>query len=230
MPNARPGDAHSGSGQHAGIDGGGAAWTDPAQAVGELSAAVLELEYTLIPHGLHVVGETPSADQRVEMLQAVADASHDARPDKSTLEDVGKGRTPEALAGMDGRFPCALQELAGDGSYAAGGPRDPGDPACTRRPLHSARAGWRSLRTPAILPTRRNLHGFDPFRIPSVFAIQDGAQQAQRLIDRHRRRPPDTGVGRDRAVGDGQSEKRGRSDRAGARVDGRSPASTAMGG
>ena len=31
----------------------------------------------------------------------------------------------------------------------------------------------------------RNLHGFDPFRIPSAFAVQDGAQQAQRLIDRH---------------------------------------------
>ena len=41
------------------------------------------------------------------------------------------------------------------------------------------------LRTPAILPTGRNLHGFDPFRIPSAFAVQDGALQAQRLIDKH---------------------------------------------
>jgi magnesium chelatase subunit H len=32
------------------------------------------------------------------------------------------------------------------------------------------------LRTPEILPTGRNLHGFDPFRIPSAFAVQDGAQ------------------------------------------------------
>jgi magnesium chelatase subunit H len=36
-----------------------------------------------------------------------------------------------------------------------------------------------------VLPTGRNLHGFDPFRIPSAFAVQDGAQQAQRLIDRY---------------------------------------------
>ena len=42
------------------------------------------------------------------------------------------------------------------------------------------------LRTPAILPTGRNLHGFDPFRIPSQFAMRDGAAQAQRLLDRHR--------------------------------------------
>jgi cobalamin biosynthesis Mg chelatase CobN len=31
------------------------------------------------------------------------------------------------------------------------------------------------LRTPEILPTGRNLHGFDPFRIPSVFAVREGA-------------------------------------------------------
>jgi magnesium chelatase subunit H len=41
------------------------------------------------------------------------------------------------------------------------------------------------LRTPAVLPTGRNMHGFDPFRIPSSFAVQDGAKQAQRLLDRY---------------------------------------------
>ena len=41
------------------------------------------------------------------------------------------------------------------------------------------------LRQPAILPTGRNLHGFDPFRLPSAFAVADGAKQAQRLIERH---------------------------------------------
>ena len=40
------------------------------------------------------------------------------------------------------------------------------------------------LRTPAVLPTGRNIHGFDPFRIPSAFAVADGAKQAQLLIDR----------------------------------------------
>ena len=46
------------------------------------------------------------------------------------------------------------------------------------------------LRTPAILPTGRNLHGFDPFRIPSAFAVQDGARQAERLLDAPRGRRP----------------------------------------
>ena len=58
---------------------------------------MLELEYTLIPHGLHVVGEAPSAEQRVEMLQAVADASHGARPDKALLEAIVRGDAPDSL-------------------------------------------------------------------------------------------------------------------------------------
>jgi magnesium chelatase subunit H len=41
------------------------------------------------------------------------------------------------------------------------------------------------LRNPSILPTGRNLHGFDPFKIPSPFAVQDGAQQADKLIERY---------------------------------------------
>jgi magnesium chelatase subunit H len=41
------------------------------------------------------------------------------------------------------------------------------------------------VRTPAILPTGRNLNGFDPFLIPSAFAMRDGARQAQVLLDRH---------------------------------------------
>jgi magnesium chelatase subunit H len=41
------------------------------------------------------------------------------------------------------------------------------------------------LRTPDVLPTGRNVHGFDPFRIPSAYAVKDGARQAQRLIERY---------------------------------------------
>ena len=41
------------------------------------------------------------------------------------------------------------------------------------------------LANPEVLPTGRNIHGFDPFRIPSRFACEEGAKQADRLIDRH---------------------------------------------
>ncbi len=36
-----------------------------------------------------------------------------------------------------------------------------------------------------VLPTGRNTHGFDPFRIPSAFACATGAAQAEALLARH---------------------------------------------
>ncbi|MCU0803262.1 MAG: magnesium chelatase subunit H, partial [Rhodobacteraceae bacterium] len=38
------------------------------------------------------------------------------------------------------------------------------------------------IRSPDILPTGRNIHAFDPFRMPTAFAMQDGAAQADRLL------------------------------------------------
>ncbi|MEO0612453.1 MAG: cobaltochelatase subunit CobN, partial [Pseudomonadota bacterium] len=47
-------------------------------------------------------------------------------------------------------------------------------------------AGGDLIRNPEILPAGRNIHGFDPFRLPSAFAVIDGRNQADRLIERHR--------------------------------------------
>ena len=41
------------------------------------------------------------------------------------------------------------------------------------------------IRSPQILPTGRNIHAFDPFRMPTEFALRDGAAQAARLLDAH---------------------------------------------
>ena len=45
-------------------------------------------------------------------------------------------------------------------------------------------SGGDILRAPEILPTGRNIHGFDPFRLPSAFAVKDGAAQAERIVQR----------------------------------------------
>ena len=45
------------------------------------------------------------------------------------------------------------------------------------------------IRSPAILPTGRNIHAFDPFRMPSAFACREGAKQAQLLLDTHKSLP-----------------------------------------
>ena len=41
------------------------------------------------------------------------------------------------------------------------------------------------IRSADILPTGRNIHAFDPFRMPTAFACQDGAKQAQLLLETH---------------------------------------------
>ncbi|WP_425472043.1 magnesium chelatase subunit H [Sulfitobacter sabulilitoris] len=46
-------------------------------------------------------------------------------------------------------------------------------------------AGGDLIRSPEILPTGRNIHAFDPFRMPTEFACRDGAKQAQLLLDTH---------------------------------------------
>lgn len=45
------------------------------------------------------------------------------------------------------------------------------------------------IRAPEILPTGRNIHAFDPFRMPTAFALRDGAAQAERLLAAHPRLP-----------------------------------------
>ncbi|MBS0530869.1 MAG: magnesium chelatase subunit H, partial [Proteobacteria bacterium] len=161
------------------------AWIDRAEAIGKLSDAVLELEYTLIPNGLHVVGEVPSDEQRVEMLQAVADASRGVRPDKSVLEAIVHGDAPEALVANDDASLPLYKELADIDRTLQQDHEIPSILDALDGKFVRPAPGGDLLRTPAILPTGRNLHGFDPFRIPSAFAVQDGAQQAQRLIDKH---------------------------------------------
>jgi magnesium chelatase subunit H len=129
-------------------------WTAAdAARIERLSSALLELEYTLIPHGLHVVGEGLNEEQRTSMLDAagVTDAAERARLD--------------VLLAVDHEVPAIVHAL--DAGYIRPAP------------------GGDLLRTTEVLPTGRNLHGFDPFRIPSAFAVRDGASQADRLLARH---------------------------------------------
>lgn len=53
------------------------AWGTAAEPrIAKLATDVLDLEYTLIPHGLHAVGASPSTEERAEQLVAIADAKH----------------------------------------------------------------------------------------------------------------------------------------------------------
>jgi magnesium chelatase subunit H len=130
------------------------AWDETAELrIVKLRRDLDDLEATLIPHGLHVVGEPPNAAQRSEMLDAagVTEPARRAELDRLLSEDH---ETPSIIHALDGGY---------------------------LRPA----PGGDLLRNMDVLPTGRNLHGFDPFRIPSAFAVRDGARQADRLLARH---------------------------------------------
>jgi magnesium chelatase subunit H len=129
-------------------------WGEGAMAaIDALGITLLELEYTLIPHGLHVIGAPPDAEARAGMLDA------------ANIFDMPRRAELDKLLSEDSELPALIHAL--DGGYVRPAP------------------GGDLLRTTDVLPTGRNLHGFDPFRLPSIFAVQDGARQADRLLARH---------------------------------------------
>ena len=157
--------------------------------VAKLSAEMLELEYTLIPQGLHVVGRAPDPIERVDMLMAMAEATHGRIPPKAAVQAiVGGASAIEALKSIgaphDDAAVADLNQLIGYDKQLA----EETEVAALLRALDGRfikpAPGGDILRTPEVLPTGRNLHGFDPFKIPSAFAVKDGAAQAQLLIDR----------------------------------------------
>ena len=163
---------------------------DADKRVMQLAEQVLELEYTLIPHGLHVTGRAPSAAERVDMLLAMADASHGHTLPHCAVQALVDGQAAEQvikLAGLerDDTTLALVHELTdANAKLAVDTEVQALLDALDGRFIRPA-PGGDILRTPAVLPTGRNIHGFDPFRIPSAFAVKDGAQQAQRLLDRH---------------------------------------------
>jgi magnesium chelatase subunit H len=151
---------------------------------------MLELEYTLIPHGLHVVGKAASAAERVELLVAMCDADVEAGLDRATIEALVDGATPEQALLSTGRpqNPTAAGASGRTGRPTGCCRRTPRVPGILRaldgRFVPPA-PGGDVMRNPAVLPTGRNLHGFDPFRIPSAYAVRDAARQTVRLLERH---------------------------------------------
>ena len=79
-------------------------------------------------------------------------------------EEAERARVAEALM-TDAEIPALMHAL--DGRYTP--------------PV----AGGDLIRSTDVVPTGRNIHAFDPFRMPTAHACRDGARQAQLLLDTH---------------------------------------------
>ncbi|MBC2836615.1 magnesium chelatase subunit H [Gemmobacter straminiformis] len=91
----------------------------------------------------------------------------------NTIEIIGltgtEAETLDAQLAQDTEMPALMRALAGH--FTAPVP------------------GGDLLRSRDILPTGRNIHAFDPFRMPTAYALRDGAAQAERLLAAHPRLP-----------------------------------------
>ncbi|MEL6662241.1 MAG: magnesium chelatase subunit H, partial [Pseudomonadota bacterium] len=146
-----------------------------------LGEAITELETTLIPHGLHVAGETPPADARVDILSAIAPLDTAAPLPRPAIEALVAGDPLEVAPEQRGeaeRLSAINETLQTDHEL-------PGLMRALRGGFTPPVPGGDLIRSLDILPTGRNIHGFDPYRLPSAPACVVGAVQADRLLERH---------------------------------------------
>ena len=171
------------------------AWGQEAPAqIQRVNDAVLELAYTLIPYGLHVVGQ-PMAPQAVrETLQTCVKAWFELDLPAAVLDTLAQGGSAQQAwkqwqAGAQPTGPTGtleqMQQLERTRSELLKDNEIDGVLRALDGRFVRPAPGGDLLRTPDVLPTGRNVHGFDPFRIPSAYAVKDGARQAQRLIERY---------------------------------------------
>jgi magnesium chelatase subunit H len=161
-----------------------------AAGIEAIAARVFEVEKTLIPSGLHTVGEAASPEERVDLLAAMAEASGGPALAREAIAAIVEGAQPEVAIALSGLKSTkaniqALADLAAHNALLARDHELEGILRALDGGYIRPAPGGDLVRTPAMLPTGRNLNGFDPFLIPSAFAVRDGARQAQLLLDRH---------------------------------------------
>ena len=154
---------------------------------------ILELEYTLIPHGLHIVGETPNPEQRADLVRAISEGalghiiSEEIARDLVAQPHAQKilNQHPQLLELGDRETVLkALEKLIAWDHQLQQETEIPGLLSALDGDYVRPAPGGDLMRNPEVLPTGRNLHGFDPFRIPSAFAVRDGAKQAAKIVQK----------------------------------------------
>ncbi|MEL7449560.1 MAG: magnesium chelatase subunit H, partial [Pseudomonadota bacterium] len=164
------------------------AWTGTADGpIGKLVARLTEYREALIPNGLHVIGQPIEHGEHVDLLTAMGAVSSDTELTSEVAGQIVDGASVEQVVSASGLESEQVEHLIRSSRLLAREHEAESDAIVNAldggfvRPV----VGGDLLKTPDILPTGRNMHGFDPFRIPSAYAVSDGARQAQLLIDKH---------------------------------------------
>jgi magnesium chelatase subunit H len=192
-------------------------WTPvDTDVIERLRQKLLEVEQALIPVGLHVVGNTPSVDERADMLLAIASVGRpevgiapfaetlqaasrsalSAEQIESAARDIvraavsaGDTSAGQRVAEQHGISPLALEPtlrgLLTLDQLLAVDSEIPGLLRAMDGRYITAAPAADLVRNTSVLPTGRNLYGFDPYKVPSPYALKEGTARAEQLIARH---------------------------------------------
>jgi magnesium chelatase subunit H len=192
-------------------------WTPADGAVIEsVRQKLLEVEQSLIPVGLHVVGRTPSVEERADMLVAIASVGRpdvDIAPFAETVRAAARREMADEAFDLAARAIVTAAVSAGDvtaglheaerhgiapmaleptlrgllslDALLADDAEIPGMLRALDGRYVSAAPAADLVRNTAVLPTGRNLYGFDPYKVPSPYALKEGSARAEQLIARH---------------------------------------------
>lgn len=169
------------------------------KTVTQLQQLLVEYENELIPCGLHVIGEAPTIEERADVMHAYLQCTlTDSVPDKDDVKAY--------LMTLDTDQPLIASDTKDNmASPGQDGDTQPGWQPTIRQMnqhliadnelsgmMHALDAGYIPaapggdlLHNAETLPAGRNIHGFDPFRIPTAQAQRAGQRHAELLIERH---------------------------------------------
>jgi magnesium chelatase subunit H len=141
------------------------------------------VESRLFSSGLHVLGEPPNSEEMVAYLEAYFGERLSQEQVKAIVSQASTGKMPVPQEGFGGVFEDGLlvrdlllqttDELTNllrglNGEYILPAP------------------GGDLLRDgPGVLPTGRNIHALDPYRMPSPAAFERGREIARKILDKH---------------------------------------------
>ncbi|MFK8082899.1 MAG: magnesium chelatase subunit H [Granulosicoccus sp.] len=154
-----------------------------------LQTLLVEYENELIPCGLHIIGEAPGEEERADVLHAYLKCKlTDQAPEKEQVleyvgsldsaEHVSDGQDNESAPDWQAEIRAMNQHLTADNELSG--------------MIHALDAGYIKaapggdlLHNAETLPAGRNIHGFDPFRLPTEQAQRAGHRHAELLLERH---------------------------------------------
>jgi len=155
-----------------------------------LMVQILELEYSLIPNGLHVLGQIPSESEKTEFLKIMAEASFEKSLPQQAIQAISERQSLANVISLaqlpnDENTRTKVEKLLVSSALLNQNSELDGIVKALDAKYIRPAPGGDIIHKPEILPTGRNLHGFDPFRIPSPFAMKDGAIQAEKILTRY---------------------------------------------